>query len=1379
MAKKKTAWDQLSMRERSAFIRLGLNNSISDLKQIRDTYNIYSSGGSIGRKFDGEQVGQSQELVSLAKPTAQQITFSGFESPLAISQINQDVVQDYITRFTQEHPHIRQTDLLASLSNVPLYEGSLGNGVVAAWMSGKQDQYGNFTHGVAFDKHQSNDKEINTGNATLFVKAPKNALEHELLGHGVRDIALGSTSGSTDREKEVIGNAYPFLQRNVYSHYNQDQAQHLLAEQLATNTQLRAMLQQNTGLYGKAFNKYVDSMSYEDLYNSLYTLNSGYYSNSDLSKFFDYNVKYTENELNKINELQVQLQKIRDERDKLAYDIYEERQNENVRKILGNKYDSYFKDREKRKQKYDAQELEVQDQLYKLKNTLGIKNYENANQIEAIKNALKTVAYNTTNPFEVSNNTYLAAFGGPLTHKKSGKEQDESSYIQVPSSTQIATPQVITPVPYTYENKPYNSGVITEDKKGKLLSKLKSYNDSPLMTMLRFIDPTGLLSVPDAFLDLHHLYITPTTQRTYFDYLNGLASIPSLIPGYNFIGDAMKVKNWRQGMDVANKVIDNMLWKLPSAMTDMKQAQEQAQSNWHQMGPVNDHKKSGEEQGETQYLKLDDSANYQAYQDANNYFLNLGFGPELAAKYAVDKVHNNITFDAGMLPEVTVTAKAWGDGDDASRRENYQKAQQDKREALQNIEQAAFNQNIRNATDKWGKGIGLGMTALAALPVASGAMAGMNALRASYPIATGLWDASWATDGIIRNLFTDQGVRKTYNLAKQGDAWGAVKSGAGDALDLLGFLDMFNVASSGYKYFKHKPNLGTVLWDALPQSAQMPTRRATELLLRQGSGPINDIPLWLKQFSTDPEFRKYIFTGQRPSNRTLGQLSTGNLYNGYQGYFASDRVDETHDLISAYLYGNKLDPSIAKHISTGQVDDFGALRSYITSNYADKMSQIPVYDTGIGYLNGMWDPNPVPYQAYVTQQGSIPYPYNRPHDFYTADMQGKIDVGGHTVQQGVWHLDNDIPVFRGLDIWKFNPKDYMKKWSNPNQPFSVGQKLLYKTGVEFLDAMGTPFITRTNWTIDPRVPLPNDFDRQQHRFIVNHLEQNGNIKSTGGPLYPFSFEKNPFLKTPVVRYEDGGQKYDASNPGGYTDQQLNSNYQIWKTFDPTGGLDFWNYVASKNKGNRARGEENEYWKEYMGLHSAVPPMNPNAHTEWDKKVEEQKIQNGELTSDFYGTTPRMDYNIQALADTLMLGKMLRNYDQYQNQYSQEYRLPHIETINQMYEQAKTILNNPNQWTQVTGEIPIGGYRYDSKTSETNPLGMLSKFGMKWVPEEKALYMHDTYNFPDRVHKRTDIPVRPREMKIRSRINFDPLKGSWFFRDPVNYNTNIPITVTND
>lgn len=41
------------------------------------------------------------------------------------------------------------------------------------------------------------------------------------------------------------------------------------------------------------------------------------------------------------------------------------------------------------------------------------------------------------------------------------------------------------------------------------------------------------------------------------------------------------------------------------------------------------------------------------------------------------------------------------------------------------------------------------------------------------------------------------------------------------------------------------------------------------------------------------------------------------------------------------------------------------------------------------------------------------------------------------------------------------------------------------------------------------------------RDTYNLYANGGNLphkKSTGGPLYPFSFERNPFLKTPIVRY---------------------------------------------------------------------------------------------------------------------------------------------------------------------------------------------------------------------------------------------------------------------
>jgi hypothetical protein len=59
----------------------------------------------------------------------------------------------------------------------------------------------------------------------------------------------------------------------------------------------------------------------------------------------------------------------------------------------------------------------------------------------------------------------------------------------------------------------------------------------------------------------------------------------------------------------------------------------------------------------------------------------LGFRGKTASDLAIEKVHSNVLFDAGNLPEVEVVAKAWGDGDDASRRGNYQKARKAKREA--------------------------------------------------------------------------------------------------------------------------------------------------------------------------------------------------------------------------------------------------------------------------------------------------------------------------------------------------------------------------------------------------------------------------------------------------------------------------------------------------------------------------------------------------------------------------------------------------------------------------------------------------------------------------------------------------------------------------
>lgn len=63
MAKKEqTAWDKLSMSEKAQFMKLGLQYGITDLKDIKDTYNLYSSGGTLSHKKSGEEQGESSYL---------------------------------------------------------------------------------------------------------------------------------------------------------------------------------------------------------------------------------------------------------------------------------------------------------------------------------------------------------------------------------------------------------------------------------------------------------------------------------------------------------------------------------------------------------------------------------------------------------------------------------------------------------------------------------------------------------------------------------------------------------------------------------------------------------------------------------------------------------------------------------------------------------------------------------------------------------------------------------------------------------------------------------------------------------------------------------------------------------------------------------------------------------------------------------------------------------------------------------------------------------------------------------------------------------------------------------------------------------------------
>ena len=277
-------------------------------------------------------------------------------------------------------------------------------------------------------------------------------------------------------------------------------------------------------------------------------------------------------------------------------------------------------------------------------------------------------------------------------------------------------------------------------------------------------------------------------------------------------------------------------------------------------------------------------------------------------------------------------------------------------------------------------------------------------------------------------------------------------------------------------------------------------------------------------------------------------------------------------------------------------------------------------------------------------------------------------------------------------------------------------------------------------------------------------------------------EQNPgkgYWDWRVKAFQDGGKNQNTnisslnnSEDGGYT-TPWDSRFQVFQKRDPTMRFSPEALLFSNMLSNE--GEENSYWYTYLGLGNKVPKMQDSSLTKRDLIEEKQKVEKGQPTADFFGTTPRMDLSIQALADTLMLGKISRDYDKYSKQYK---NLPSAKTINNAYKRAKNILNSPDKWVLVNGdehiirENPEGEY-------ERNPLGMLRRFHMLWDPEEGELRMQDIYDFPWYARLFGTIPQRPREMKIRGSINFDPNKGSIILRDSAGYNSNYPEVYQNN
>lgn len=110
-----------------------------------------------------------------------------------------------------------------------------------------------------------------------------------------------------------------------------------------------------------------------------------------------------------------------------------------------------------------------------------------------------------------------------------------------------------------------------------------------------------------------------------------------------------------------------------------------------------------------------------------------------------------------------------------------------------------FGEYVSNSISNAGTKLAPVLAGTAAFPFA------LNLGMAAYanPFVRTALDVVGTIDG-VRNFVSDNGVSKTIRLAKEGDTWGAVKSGVGDIFDIASIGDLYTVGKPLFHKAKKK-----------------------------------------------------------------------------------------------------------------------------------------------------------------------------------------------------------------------------------------------------------------------------------------------------------------------------------------------------------------------------------------------------------------------------------------------------------------------------------------------------------------------------------------------------------------------------------------------
>lgn len=230
--------------------------------------------------------------------------------------------------------------------------------------------------------------------------------------------------------------------------------------------------------------------------------------------------------------------------------------------------------------------------------------------------------------------------------------------------------------------------------------------------------------------------------------------------------------------------------------------------------------------------------------------------------------------------------------------------------------------------------------------------------------------------------------------------------------------------------------------------------------------------------------------------------------------------------------------------------------------------------------------------------------------------------------------------------------------------------------------------------------------------------------------------------------------YNFINPAdGFIAAPYYSTLPLYSLFNKT--------VSPRSEKETATPVEEAYWKHYLNLgrdKELIP--NTKSRINWDKE-------NGD-NSEYVGIPQPVARRVQAIADTLNVGKIVRDYSKYKEQYPE---LPNKSMMEKIYNLGKELLTS-GKAVQANENMTVKDINRKGRTQQrATGLEILGKFGLKWDKDNNTIKLYDTYDFPSKYVGKYSIPEREKVLRIREDIKFNPKQGSFLLRNNMeNYYT---------